>query len=113
MATVGDVFRGWKIVLEHSPARFHISIVDDNGKTIVATTTDNLPDAMRLAEVWMLVLADDREFRTDDLAEAKRAVKTLLKDAVATMHMDDREDTQRPNSDLGEWFSRQWEGSDP
>lgn len=108
MTRIRDVFAGWKVTLERNPVRFLVSVLDEHGRTIVATVTDNLPDAMSLAEEWMLILSDDRRY-VGDVASARRAVKRLLQEAVATMNMEDHQEVEKEKADVGAWFRRQWE----
>jgi hypothetical protein len=105
-----DVFSGWTISLEYCVYRYRLSVVDNHGHVALATIIDTLPDAMSLAEEWMLVMSDDQEVVLD-LLEARHAVKLLMIDAMRTKRVDTHE-RNRAVDGLQTWFSRQWEETD-
>jgi hypothetical protein len=105
-----DIFSGWTISLEYCVHRYRLSVVDNHGHVALATIIDTLPDAMSLAEEWMLVMSDNQEVVLD-LLEARHAVKLLMIDAMRTKRIDNHEHDQVPDG-LRTWFSRQWEESD-
>lgn len=107
MSRLCDVFSGWTISLEYCVHRYRLSVVDNHGHVVLATIIDTLPDAMTLAEEWMLVMSDNRQVELD-LVEARRAVKLLMIDAMRTKRMDNHEQEQALDGLRG-WFSRQWE----